>query len=300
MDNNRLRRRSEASPSATWSGLIARVKVVLFATLIVVAGLLGAPAQSASASSTTFSDVPSTHQFAHEITWLADRGVSRGWRVGSRNEFRPAQAVTRDAMAAFLYRLAGQPAYTPARSSPFRDVPTSHQFYKEIAWLADSGISTGWSVRGAKEFRPSNRITRDAMAAFLYRFERSPSYSPSGASPFRDVSASSAFYKEIRWLAASGISTGSNLGHGCREFKPSADVSRDAMAAFMYRLVNGGTSPITENNCNPPPIPLVSGTVSSGAFCAADRAGWYGYTTNGVLMQCKTSSTDSRLRWRAV
>lgn len=250
----------------------------------------------------SFSDVSSAHQFHREISWLADEGVSRGWKVGTRHEFRPSQAVTRDAMAAFLYRLAGQPAYSAPPASPFRDVPTSHQFYKEISWLADSGISTGWSVASGKEFRPSNRITRDAMAAFLYRFDGSPSFSPTGASPFRDVNAQSAFSKEVRWLAAAGISTGTNIEHGCREFRPSHDVSRDAMAAFMYRLVNGGTAPVTENTCNPPPAPpgkMVGKIVSSGAFCANAERGWYGHTSNGTLMQCKTTAADSRLRWRA-
>jgi putative cell wall-binding protein len=48
-----------------------------------------------------------------------------------------------------------------------------------------------------------------------------------------------------------------------------------------------------------PPGPVVSGSVTAGAFCARAVAGWYGYTSGGTLMQCKISSTDSRLRWRA-
>jgi IPT/TIG domain len=52
----------------------------------------------------------------------------------------------------------------------------------------------------------------------------------------------------------------------------------------------------------PPPAPgsYVANPVTSGAYCAQNVAGWYGYTVNGVLMQCKTSATDTRLRWRAV
>ncbi|MBE0011316.1 S-layer homology domain-containing protein, partial [Arthrobacter sp. AET 35A] len=59
-------------------------------------------------------------------------------------------------------------AYTPPAKSPFRDVSTSQQFYKEMAWLADRGISTGWPD---STYRPLQPIKRDAMAAFIYRFD---------------------------------------------------------------------------------------------------------------------------------
>ncbi len=89
---------------------------------------------------------------------------------GSRT-YRPLNAVNRDAMAAFLYRLAGKPAFTPPATSPFTDITPSSQFYKEITWLAASGISTGWTEQdGSKTYRPLSPVNRDAMAAFLYRF----------------------------------------------------------------------------------------------------------------------------------
>jgi len=73
-------------------------------------------------------------------------------------------------MAAFLYRAAGSPAYTPPRVSPFRDVPTGHVFYDEMAWLAERGISTGWVAGdGSVTYRPGLDVTRGVMAAFLYR-----------------------------------------------------------------------------------------------------------------------------------
>ncbi len=46
--------------------------------------------------------------------------------------------------------------------------------------------------------------------------------------------------------------------------------------------------------------PRYSGYVTAGAFCAKEYAGWIGYTVTGVKMMCKTSATDTRLRWRAV
>jgi hypothetical protein len=62
------------------------------------------------------------------------------------------------------------PEHVPPAVSPFRDVKTDHVFYKEIAWLASEGISTGWvQSKDAKVFRPSSPVSREAMAAFLYR-----------------------------------------------------------------------------------------------------------------------------------
>jgi hypothetical protein len=53
------------------------------------------------------------------------------------------------------------------------------------------------------------------------------------------------------------------------------------------------------DNWECPPGTMYPGTVYAGAFCAKDNSGWYGYTSAGTLMQCTTSATDSRLRWRA-
>ncbi|MER1995067.1 MAG: S-layer homology domain-containing protein [Arthrobacter sp.] len=113
-----------------------------------------------------FTDVSADNQFYKEIDWLSSSRVTTGWNDGS---FRPVTPINRDAMAAFLYRMAGSPAYTPPAVSKFRDVGTDHQFYKEISWLAATGISNGWEDG---TFRPGQPIARDAMAAFLHRFDQ--------------------------------------------------------------------------------------------------------------------------------
>lgn len=48
-------------------------------------------------------------------------------------------------------------------------MPTSHLFHEEIAWLAGIGIANGWDDG---TFRPRNKISREATAAFLYRLDR--------------------------------------------------------------------------------------------------------------------------------
>lgn len=98
-------------------------------------------------------------------------GYSTGWveADGSRT-FRPVTPINRDAMAAFMYRYAGSPQ-VPSGTNRFTDVtPTSTEFYDEIMWLANSGISTGWpEANGTYSFRPGQPVARDAMAAFIYR-----------------------------------------------------------------------------------------------------------------------------------
>ena len=192
---------------------------------------------TAGNAGTGFADVPAGGQFSTEITWMATAGISTGWTEADGSKtFRPLSPVNRDAMAAFMYRLAGKPAFTPPAASPFADVPTSSQFYKEITWLADKGVSTGWTeADGSKTYRPVQAVNRDAMAAFMYRLAGKPAFTPPGTSPFTDVPTSSQFYKEITWLAAQGISTGWTEGDGSKTFRPVNAVNRDAMAAFMYR-----------------------------------------------------------------
>jgi len=174
--------------------------------------------------------------FVDEITWLANSGITTGYPNGDGTaEFRPLGNVTRDAMAAFLYRFAGSPTWEAPEESPFVDVTPATPFYHEITWLADQGITTGWSTTKGQEFRPRNKITRDAMAAFLFRFDGSPEWwEAPEESPFVDVTPATPFYSEVTWLAEMGISTGWTTSAG-QQFRPLDFIKRDAMAAFLFR-----------------------------------------------------------------
>ncbi|WP_144791550.1 S-layer homology domain-containing protein, partial [Kocuria palustris] len=76
--------------------------------------------------------------------------------------------IDRNATAALLYRMSGSPAYTAPRTSAFTDVRPGSAFYKEIHWARAQGITTGWPDG---TFRPLEQTDRDAMAAFLHRYE---------------------------------------------------------------------------------------------------------------------------------
>lgn len=174
----------------------------------------------------TFADIPPGHPFHTEVMWAYRTGITTGWADGT---FRPVDPIDRNAMAAFLYRKAGKPAFTAPARSPFRDVRPSDPFYKEITWLAAKGISTGWADG---TFRPEEPIDRDAMAAFMYRYAGKPAYTAPRTSPFRDVPRQDLFYKEISWMRSSGLSTGWADG----TYRPKEKIERAAMAAFLHRL----------------------------------------------------------------
>ena len=113
-----------------------------------------------------FRDVPATRQYSVEISLLSQIGVINGWSDGT---FRPTQNVTRGQTAAFLYRLAGSPAYTPPKTSQFEDIDPRTPFPKEISWMAKNGFTTGYSD---KTFRPEATINRGGMLVMLHRFEK--------------------------------------------------------------------------------------------------------------------------------
>lgn len=260
-------------------GVARFLAVVLF---VVAPGLMVLPFSVAAdpviEGVVSFSDVPESSMFHKEISWLAAEGISTGWDVGGGvRQYRPLDSIARDAMAAFLYRKAGSPAYTPPAVSPFADVASGGAFYKEITWLASQGISTGWDLGGGKrEYRPLSPIARDAMAAFLFRFAKPGEFTAPVQSPFADVPAGAAFYKEITWLASAGISTGWDIGGGVKEYRPLNGIARDAMAAFLYRYA---AEKVATNPLDPAagtvtlapevqllePAALDSATVSGGA-----------------------------------
>jgi len=111
-----------------------------------------------------FIDVPESSAFYNEITWLFNRKITTGWSDGT---FRPHDLVDRNAMAAFFYRFAGSPQFEAPEVSPFWDLSPDEPFYKEIAWLRSTDITTGWSDGS---FHPYEPISREAMAAFIYRY----------------------------------------------------------------------------------------------------------------------------------
>jgi hypothetical protein len=179
-----------------------------------------------------FTDVGTSHPFFLDIEWLVDEAITTGYQDGT---FKPAAPVTRQAMSAFLYRLAGEPSHPPTVPQVFSDVPPSHPFFFEIDFMEDNGIAGGYQDG---TFRPGATVTRQAMSAFMHNFVLEwwgddDGFIPPSTATFTDVSPSHPFYEDVEWMAHAGISTGYPPGP---TYRPASAVTRQAMAAFLHRL----------------------------------------------------------------
>ena len=189
-----------------------------------------------------FTDVRAGAGFYTDIYWLTDRKITGGFADGS---FRPGSSVTRQAFGAYLYRFAhdGTDAGTcAAGTSQYPDVPDGSPFCGDIAWLASTGTTGGF---GDGTFRPTNPVTRQAVAAFFYRFNHSGADAGActpGTSAFSDVPDSSPFCGDIKWLASTSPQaiTGGFPDGG---FHPSAAATRQAAAAYFHRYDTDFGSP---------------------------------------------------------
>lgn len=178
-----------------------------------------------------WTDVPADHPFVDDIAWMAAEGFAGGFDDGT---FQPGRSVTRQALAAFLYRMAGSPdGLDPTCTvQPFPDVFISNPFCGEITWAVEQGIITGYIWGG---FAPDAKISRQAVAAMLWRAVGEPP-PPLDAPTFNDVPVGHPFRDAIRWMAATGITEGYADGG----FHPGDGVTRQAMAAFLHRYSDLG------------------------------------------------------------
>ena len=201
----------------------------------------GASAAATNTSTTLYwapgVDVSTTDTFYSSIMWAYSTGLTAGSVVNGVLYYLPSNSVNRGSMAAFLYRLAGSPSWTPPVKSPFTDVATTDTFYSPITWLYSKGITAGIVCGSSVCYQPSNPVNRGSMSAFLYRLAGSPSWKAPTTSPFADVKTTDTFYSSITWLYSQGITAGVTT-NGVLEYQPANPVNRGSMAAFMSRMSN--------------------------------------------------------------
>ena len=109
----------------------------------------------------SFGDVPVDASYGPAVDWLAETGITLGCTATA---YCPAGTVTRAEMAAFLWRLEGEPAGSPAAG--FRDVPVGFFAGHAIDWLLASGTTTGCTTTS---YCPQELVTRAEIFTFLQR-----------------------------------------------------------------------------------------------------------------------------------
>ena len=119
-----------------------------------------------------------------------------------------------------------KPAPKPEVKLPFTDVSTSDWFYDDVAFVYENGLFSGTDSRS---FSPNASMTRAMLVTVLYRLEGEPTVT--GRSSFTDVRSGAYYEKSVIWAAANGIVTGTDS----TSFSPDAKVTREQLAAILYR-----------------------------------------------------------------
>ena len=117
------------------------------------------------------------------ISWMANNEITTGT---STTTFGPDETLRRAQIAAFLYRLAGEPSAPP---HSFDDVVAGWQ-QDSVSWMSHSGITTGTSPT---TFAPEDTLTRAQLITFLYRYQGEPEVTVNASTPYCDPSMPTIF-----------------------------------------------------------------------------------------------------------
>ncbi|HIT01675.1 MAG TPA: S-layer homology domain-containing protein [Candidatus Enterenecus merdae] len=173
-----------------------------------------------------FRDVATVHWFYDEVRYVWDSGLMQGTGADT---FGPDVTTTRAQLVTTLYRLAGQPAV--AGANPFADAPAAW-YADAVVWASQNGIVEGYS---ATQFGPEDVVTREQLAAILYRYAGYAGYDQTGLGSlagFTDGGAVSGWARQaMTWAVGRG------LIHGVGSLAdPQGSATRAQLAAVLTRF----------------------------------------------------------------
>ncbi|WP_300138074.1 flavodoxin [uncultured Oscillibacter sp.] len=178
----------------------------------------------ASLEDTGFSDVDADDWFAESAVYVRDNGVMNGT---SDTTFNPNGTTNRGQIAAILYRAAGSPAVSGAADFP--DVTAGAYYADAASWAAANGIVTGYSDG---TFGPGDPITRQQLAAILWRYAGSPA-AESGADYADESTIASYAVTAVDWARDTGVIT----GRDGNVFDPNGRATRAQAAVILHRYL---------------------------------------------------------------
>lgn len=145
--------------------------------------------------------------------------------------FSPNQTTTRGMIVTILYRLEGEPTVTG--TTAFTDVTADQYYANAVAWAVQNGIVAG---SDATTFAPNNAITREQMAAILYRYAQFKGYDVSAKadlSTYIDAADVSAYATDaMAWASQTGLITGTSA----TTLSPAGQATRAQVAAILMRF----------------------------------------------------------------
>ena len=175
-----------------------------------------------------FTDVSTSDWFYSDVMFVYENGLFSG--TDSRS-FSPNASMTRAMLVTVLYRLEGEPAGTG--SSSFSDVCSGSYYEKAVAWAAANGIVTG---TGSTSFSPDAKVTREQLAAILYRYaqyKKQDTDAGAKLDSFSDAGNVSGYASEaLSWAVSEGLINGAS-----GRLMPKGDATRAQVAAILHRFV---------------------------------------------------------------
>ena len=178
-----------------------------------------------------FTDVDQDKWYHEGVDYAIKNGLMNGTGADT---FAPDATTTRAMVVTILYRLDGEPAVT--KDIPFADVPAGQWYSNAINWAAANGIVDGY---GNGKFGPDDTITREQMAAILYRYASYKGYSVSdlaNLTGYTDAASVSEWASTaMRWAVAEGLIEGTSA----TTLSPSGDSTRAQVATILMRFCEG-------------------------------------------------------------
>lgn len=182
-------------------------------------------------SSLPFGDVKSADWFYNDVKYVYEKGMMAGTAA---DVFAPNATTTRAMIVTILYRLEGSPAVTG--TSSFVDVPAGQWYTDAVNWAAANQIVKGTS---ATTFAPNDSITREQMAAILYRYAQYKGYDvtkKADLSGYSDNSQVSAYAKDaLAWANAAKLINGVTN----TTLAPQGNATRAQVSAILHRFCDG-------------------------------------------------------------
>ena len=170
-----------------------------------------------------FADVPQDNWLADAVKYVSENKLMNGT---STTAFSPNENMSRAMLATVLYRMSGE---TAEADSSFGDVSSSAYYAAAVNWASSKGIVNG---TGADAFSPNASITREQLAAMLYRYAGEPSVS-ADLSAYTDVVSISPYAeKAVEWCVAKGILSGKSA----TRLAPQDTATRAECAAMLQRF----------------------------------------------------------------
>ena len=170
-----------------------------------------------------FGDVPQTSWFADAVRYVTGKSLMNGTITTA---FSPNGNMSRAMLATVLYRMSGE---TAEAGSSFGDVSSSAYYAAAVNWASSKGIVNGM---GADAFSPNASITREQLAAMLYRYAGEPSVSADLSAYTDAVSISPYAEKAVEWCVAKGILSGKSA----TRLAPQDTATRAECAAMLQRF----------------------------------------------------------------